>query len=356
MHGAVPQERIALPAGSLQTLLSELIAATGAEAIGIRVDDDEEPGIHFRLEAIPAPDELHAELDQLRRSALWDFLSHRLDSLSVQHEGAGLRLILVPSAPSSQPGTFIEEAIAAFRSAEPLDVAEAEALGTILHDLKNHLVAFHVALTGSTEERTVRLRSQYEASKHLDEALALVEMARTVGRALSRARPERLDIGDFFREYFAEKYASLPSTIQLLTPTRGEGGMVWTDRAYLRSILDNIIKNAVEALPDGGRITCEWVVDHDNGRLLLEIEDDGPGITGDLLERLLAGQPVESEKPGGSGIGLLTVRSLVGRLGGTISGGAGSPGGMRWSIELPVAETVARRPAVSEPLSEEALA
>jgi sensor histidine kinase regulating citrate/malate metabolism len=101
-------------------------------------------------------------------------------------------------------------------------------------------------------------------------------------------------------------------------------------------------------MPDGGRITCEWLVDVPGERLLIEVADTGPGIEPDILGRLLAGEPVDSQKPGGSGIGMLTVRSMVSRLGGTISGESAPTTGTRWSVELPAAEPTRLSEAASE--------
>jgi dsRNA-specific ribonuclease/signal transduction histidine kinase len=349
LEGNIPDALIALPAGSLQMVVADFIeVAPAAEGAVVSVEPGEHGDSGLRVEISPIPVDIRSRIEELRRSALWSFLAPRVGSLVAEQDGSLIRLTVTLLAPPAGEKSLADEALAAFQSADAIDIAEIRLLGTILHDLKNHLVAFHVALATPTAETTARLRAQYEASQHLDSAIALMQVARAVGRALDRAQVARLEVGQFFREYFAEQYATLPATIELVVPTRSEGGEVWTDRAYLRSILDNIVKNAVEAMPDGGRITCEWLVDVPGERLLIEVADTGPGIEPDILGRLLAGEPVDSQKPGGSGIGMLTVRSMVSRLGGTISGESAPTTGTRWSVELPAAEPTRLSEAASE--------
>jgi signal transduction histidine kinase/dsRNA-specific ribonuclease len=338
VEDGVPNVSVSLPDGSLQTLLFEVLEAmSGVPAVRVTASSDRPHRLDFVLRmSSPAPD-LGRRLEILRRSAIWDFISRRLSSLEIGAEADVVRLALSFQPDASPEKTFAQLALAAFRSGDEADAAEIRILGTILHDLKNHLVAVHVALSSAGQERTARLRAQYDASRHLDAATNLVGTMRSVGRALGPARREAIDLGSFFREYFAEKFATLPANIELVLPTRTEGGQAWTDRVYLRSILDNLIKNAVEAMPDGGLISCEWMVADSEDRLLVEVADDGPGIGPALLEQLLAGQPVESTKEGGSGIGMSTVASMVSRLGGTITGESIIGAGTRFSIELPVA-------------------
>jgi len=115
----------------------------------------------------------------------------------------------------------------------------------------------------------------------------------------------------------------------------------------LTRVLVNMVKNAAEAMTSGGRVQI-GLREKDAGRLLLTIEDTGPGIPAELIDRIFesgftthsrtvtsnAGWPAAHR-----GLGLAITRSIVEASGGRISAanraGAGQTGA-RFEIELPV--------------------
>ena len=90
----------------------------------------------------------------------------------------------------------------------------------------------------------------------------------------------------------------------------------------LKQILTNLLKNVVEAMPEGGEINISTrdQVNY-NGKQFIElnISDNGPGIPEKVLANLF--NPVKSTKSGEhSGLGLSIIKNLVNDLGGTIRG------------------------------------
>ena len=88
----------------------------------------------------------------------------------------------------------------------------------------------------------------------------------------------------------------------------------------LDQVLINLVDNAIKYTPEGGRITMRAEVGSNS--VTLEIENSGPGIPADQLERIFerfyrvdAGR---SREMGGTGLGLSIVRHLVARMGGEI--------------------------------------
>ncbi len=110
-----------------------------------------------------------------------------------------------------------------------------------------------------------------------------------------------------------------------------------TDRNRLKQVLTNLIKNAVEALPNGGMIsitTRDQVNINGTQFIELKIEDDGPGIPENILDKIFT--PIESTKgPNNSGLGLTIVKNLITDLDGSISCGNSRKGGAEFSIMLP---------------------
>ena len=112
---------------------------------------------------------------------------------------------------------------------------------------------------------------------------------------------------------------------------------VWIDEAQLRQALLNLLRNAREALPDGGNIRLSAHASAPDGvkrRVELRVEDSGPGIDPSVRERLF--EPFVTSKPQGSGLGLALTQQIVVAHGGSIRYEDRPEGGGAFVITLPV--------------------
>lgn len=104
----------------------------------------------------------------------------------------------------------------------------------------------------------------------------------------------------------------------------------------LKQILINIIKNAIEAADNDGKLEITTRDNfYQNGQQYIEIaiKDNGPGIPQEILENLF--QPVSSTKEGHSGLGLSIVNTLVSELSGLISCYSRKSEGTEFKILIP---------------------
>jgi signal transduction histidine kinase len=103
----------------------------------------------------------------------------------------------------------------------------------------------------------------------------------------------------------------------------------------LITILDNLIRNAKEAMQGNGCIwiTSEALNDAFGCRVKIEVCDNGPGIDNEVFERLY--EPTVSTKNTGMGLGLTTVKWHVESLEGIIEHDNQSGGGARFTVLLP---------------------
>jgi len=92
--------------------------------------------------------------------------------------------------------------------------------------------------------------------------------------------------------------------------------MAVIDRDRFRQVLVNLLRNAMDALHEGGKITVSLSSEAD-GEVTLTVSDDGPGIPKSLAEKVF--DPFFSGKPKGTGLGLSIVKNIVETHGGTIS-------------------------------------
>lgn len=85
---------------------------------------------------------------------------------------------------------------------------------------------------------------------------------------------------------------------------------VWGDPYYLRDAFQSAIQNALEAA--AGSVTVRTSQESRGARsfAVIEVEDDGPGMSPDFVRRRLF-RPLQTTKPGGVGLGLYTARRIL---------------------------------------------
>ncbi|WP_235989141.1 sensor histidine kinase, partial [Pseudomonas lopnurensis] len=131
----------------------------------------------------------------------------------------------------------------------------------------------------------------------------------------------------------ADELAALRVALELRAPPRTLYCRV--DPPRFEQALTNLLRNAAQASP-GGRVRLSWWRQADE--LLLQVEDDGPGIAdthrGALFEPFFTTKPVGE----GSGLGLAVAHGVVGECGGRIELVEGSLPGAAFRIALPLSE------------------
>jgi two-component system phosphate regulon sensor histidine kinase PhoR len=112
-------------------------------------------------------------------------------------------------------------------------------------------------------------------------------------------------------------------------------------------VLENLVENALKYTPGGGHVSV--TARADEGTVVFEVADDGPGIGTEHLprvfERFYRVDKARSRELGGTGLGLSIVKHLVESLGGTVSVSSERGEGSRFSVRFPVARREAARTA-----------
>ncbi len=104
------------------------------------------------------------------------------------------------------------------------------------------------------------------------------------------------------------------------------------DRDRLRQVLWNLLRNAAEAMPEGGTICVR--VTRDLGQAVIEVEDHGRGILASELPRIF--DPFFTRRAGGTGLGLALVDQIVRLHGGVVAARSVPGSGTTITLHLPV--------------------
>jgi two-component system, OmpR family, sensor kinase len=164
--------------------------------------------------------------------------------------------------------------------------------------------------------------------------------------ALSRldtqdAPPEHFDLGALIADVVEDARFTAEAGQQILVS--GCEKLVisgWPDQ--LAGALDNLLRNALRFSPVEGEISVS--VQAENSIIRIRIDDEGPGVPPEWLERLgepfarLPGQPADS----GHGLGIAIARRAIARHGGTLAFSLNAAKGLRAEIALPALNPQAR--------------
>ena len=110
-----------------------------------------------------------------------------------------------------------------------------------------------------------------------------------------------------------------------------ERPVITSDGDRVLQVVGNLLSNAFQATPDGGRIDLSLA--QENGSVTVAVQDSGPGISLESRERLF--RPFVSDSTGGTGLGLAIAKELSGALGGRIELESEPGHGARFELVLP---------------------
>ncbi|WP_219635490.1 sensor histidine kinase [Nocardioides ungokensis] len=166
----------------------------------------------------------------------------------------------------------------------------------------------------------------------------LLLLARLDAHGPAGTPAEAVDVGRALAEV-AESHVG-PGPRFTVESSPGPAPVAWTRPDELRRILDNLVDNARRHATAEVRVTAR----SDDGRVLVLVDDDGPGIPADdrerVFERFTRLDDARARDAGGSGLGLAIVRELARSRGGDVRLGESPTGGLRAEVDLPAARAM----------------
>ncbi len=229
--------------------------------------------------------------------------------------------------------------------------AVGQLAGGVAHDFNNLLAA----IRGYSELAMGGLPLGSPSRADLEEVLRAADRAAALTRQLllfSRRQvlaPKLVDPADVVDGLFPMLRQLVGEHIELVAVTDHERGLVLADRGQLEQVILNLVVNARDAMPGGGRIEVTtrrtdpgasapgetrpaWPA------LRIMVADTGSGIDAEVLPHIFEPFFTTKEAGRGSGMGLATVYGIVGASGGTVSVATTPAQGTTFTIDLPLVE------------------
>jgi two-component system sensor histidine kinase KdpD len=220
------------------------------------------------------------------------------------------------------------------------DALKSSLLQSVSHDFRTPLAVIQAAAgsldsDASPEDRHADRVAIEREVQYLNRLVAnLLDLSRIEAGAL-RADRDVYELDDLVGQAVARVRPRLAGRT---LDVRIDPLLVTADPVFLDAAITNVLENAVKYTQDTGAIAIA-AQPIGPGRVRVTIDDDGPGVPSDALERIfdkfyrVPGAAGGSR--GGLGIGLAVVRGLVRAMGGEVTARRGSRGGLAIDIDLP---------------------
>lgn len=176
-----------------------------------------------------------------------------------------------------------------------------------VHDLKNAASTLNLTLKNlplhfdDPAFRADALRSVGNTARRIDELISRLSIL----RQQPELKPVDSDLNQLVTEVL-ESLRGMPN-VELMKELRPLPKIV-ADREQIRNVVTNLLLNAQDALAGNGRIRVQ--TDHEDGRVVLSVADNGCGMSAAFLKDSLF-RPFQSTKTKGLGIGMFQSRMIV---------------------------------------------
>ncbi|MHB1937498.1 MAG: sensor histidine kinase [Acidobacteriaceae bacterium] len=224
----------------------------------------------------------------------------------------------------------------------------------LAHDARNWLTVLRVYCDLLRASGTVAgegLRWMEELSNAVERGQGLVtslldctmdSAPRSPSSPRAVAPPKPLDLGVAIQRRLPVFRQMAGSAIQVQAKTVAHPGATALKELEFERILLNLVRNAIEAMPDGGRLKI--VLEHGNSSerpsLVLKVSDTGNGIAAEFLPRIFdsgfSNKLTLAGPPSGRGFGLAIVRELALGAGGSARVRSRTGHGTSFTVELPL--------------------
>jgi signal transduction histidine kinase len=205
----------------------------------------------------------------------------------------------------------------------------------IAHELRNPLNVIKTSIYYLRNARQVTPEKLESHLERIERQSSLADKVITALHDFARLPQPKLHavpIEAFLQE--TANAAQLPETIDLKVECESGLPDMQADRDQLRIVLDNLIRNAREAMPDGGSLIVSAVEEPDGAAIC--VADTGIGMNAEELQRIK--EPFRSTKARGLGLGLAISRAIIEKHGGRLEVASQLGAGSAFTVHIPFHE------------------
>jgi signal transduction histidine kinase len=209
--------------------------------------------------------------------------------------------------------------------------------GMVGHDIRNPLQAItgdiflarsELASTPESDEKKNALENLTEIEKNIDYINKIVADLQDYARPLT-PKIEEIDFEQTVHHVIGS--LKIPGNVSIKHSIRRDFPKLKTDPSYIQRILTNLANNAIQAMPNGGKLTI--TATRKGKKAFITVEDNGEGIPENVRSKLFT--PLVTTKSKGQGFGLAVVKRLSEGLGGKVSFESEVGKGTKFIIEFP---------------------
>jgi PAS domain S-box-containing protein len=231
---------------------------------------------------------------------------------------------------------LVEEKTRLLQDAERL-AAIGETAGMIGHDIRNPLQAIIGELYLSKD--SLHSIPESEAKQELADSMRVIEeQAVYINKIVTDLQDYAKPLAPCLEENDVEQIVAsvlstmdIPETVEVSYFAEKGFPKLIIDASYMKRILTNLIANARQAMPNGGKITINLCCTGD--KAFVSVEDTGEGISKEAKSRIF--KPLFTTKAKGQGFGLPVVKRLTEALNGTVTFETEEGKGTKFIVELP---------------------
>ena len=123
----------------------------------------------------------------------------------------------------------------------------------------------------------------------------------------------------------------MPENVKVSVKVETEARKVVADSSYINRIMYNLVNNAVQAMPKGGKLTIHAYKEAND--VIITVKDTGVGIPESVKGKLFT--PMFTTKAKGQGFGLAVIKRMTEALGGTVTFESQEGKGTTFTVRLP---------------------
>jgi signal transduction histidine kinase len=236
---------------------------------------------------------------------------------------------------------LVEEGTKQLKDSERLAAIGATA-GMVGHDIRNPLQAIvndvyfakkELDKMPESKSKESAIESLVEIDRNIDYINKIVQDLQDYAKPLSPQAGEA-NIQSIISNVISSH--RIPEDIAVTINIEKKAQVLEGDPDFIKRIADNLILNAIQAMPNGGNLSVEAKKDKQTGDIILTVEDTGVGIPEIVKSKLFT--PMFTTKSKGQGFGLAVVKRMTEALGGNVTFESEHEKGTKFIIRLPPKE------------------